>query len=94
MEIDGACTLPSAERPTRVAEFETLFGQATGAEHRPGGLRLVFGVELAAKVADLAARESGCCSFFTFTMKITGEELSLDIAGPEDIVAALAAKVP
>ncbi|GAB7191026.1 hypothetical protein NUM3379_17330 [Kineococcus sp. NUM-3379] len=41
-----ACTLPTAEQPLRVAEFDKLFRQAAGDVQRPEPTRLV--VEVAA----------------------------------------------
>ena len=62
-----ACTLPTSERPLRIAEFDDLFGWVRRCE-RVGvtqlDLSLPAGVESAAR--DLARRESECCSFFGF----------------------------
>ncbi|SFO92598.1 hypothetical protein SAMN04489713_110262 [Actinomadura madurae] len=79
-----ACTLPTAKRPLRVAEFDALFTEAVR-EVRPDGpgrVRLVLrpGPEVAGRAAELAARETGCCSFFTFTLTATGGELTLDVS--------------
>jgi hypothetical protein len=69
--IPGACTLPTANRPLRLAEFDDLFAAAVrrvepvDATH--ARLHLTGPAGLAARVRDLAARETQCCSFFTFT---------------------------
>jgi hypothetical protein len=62
-----ACTLPTAERPLRVAEFHDIFASVVRAE-RPDPMRLDLVVPRAVEAAarDLARRESDCCSFFTF----------------------------
>ncbi len=64
----SACTLPTAERPLRVAEFDALFASALRDMRRAEPTRLELEIDAAAeaRVRDLAARESDCCSFFTF----------------------------
>ena len=96
MNIPEACTLPDAERPLRVAEFETLFAQAVAMERiGPRHLRLDLtgGPDVEPTVRDLTARETACCSFFTFTIAATGPGLvRLDIEVPAahvDVVDAL-----
>ena len=63
-----ACTLPTAERPLRAAEFAELFAVFLRGADRvsPTRLRLTLAAEAEAGARDLAARETGCCSFFTF----------------------------
>jgi hypothetical protein len=87
-----ACTLPTADRPLRVAEFTALFSALTGVERRgPGALRLRLpdAPGLAERAADLTARESACCSFFAFDLTRTGADLLLDVAVPDAHVAVL-----
>jgi hypothetical protein len=99
-DAPDACTLPTAERPLRLAEFDDLFATAVrrvepvGATH--ARLHLTGPAGLADRVRDLAARETGCCSFFTFTttpQPVTdGEAVLLDIEVPAayaDVLAAL-----
>ncbi|MBB2741828.1 UNVERIFIED_ORG: hypothetical protein FHR35_001648 [Microbispora rosea subsp. rosea] len=82
----SACTLPTAEQPLRVAEFDALFAEAVQAVRRPGRerlrLELVFSPEHAARAAELTARENGCCSFFSFTLTIADGGLALDVVVP------------
>lgn len=91
-----ACTLPTAERPLRLAEFDELFATAVRRVDRvaPTRARLTL-AELGgvrATVEDLTARESGCCSFFTFTITLAGpDELFLEVEVPSEQVAVLAA---
>ena len=68
IESVAACTLPTADRPLRAAEFDTLFaGYLKAIDRRtPTRLRLELDIAAAATARDLAARESACCSFFTF----------------------------
>jgi hypothetical protein len=68
-----ACTLPTADQPLRVAEFDDLFATALRAIERPdaaGRARLVLagGDDLAERVHRLTDAETACCSFFTFTL--------------------------
>lgn len=97
--VPEACTLPTAERPLRVAEFDALFAEATRGVRRvsPELLRfeLVSDPDVAARSAELAARETTCCSFFTFTLTADGAGLWLDVAVPgsrTDVLDALAAR--
>lgn len=82
----SACTLPTADRPLRVAEFDALFSEAVRATRDPARLRLelAFSPGDAARAADLAARETGCCSFFTFTLTIADGRLILDVTVPPE----------
>jgi hypothetical protein len=69
-----ACSLPTADRPLRVAEFDDLFATALRAVQRPvvgaPRARLVLAGDdtLPARVQRLADAETSCCSFFTFTV--------------------------
>jgi hypothetical protein len=67
-----ACTLPTLEQPTRVAEFDALFANHTTGVERVTPTRLVLTLngerDLARQVKDLTDRESLCCSFFTFAV--------------------------
>lgn len=93
-----ACTLPSAEQPLRVAEFDELFATSLRAvtEFAPTRLRLELDASAEARVRDLAARESGCCSFFAFTIAPSGQgTVLMDVAVPperSDVLTGLAAR--
>jgi hypothetical protein len=58
--VPSACTLPTAEQPLRVAEFDALFAEAVQAIARPEPARLRlelgFSPEHAARAAELTAR--------------------------------------
>ncbi|MGW5381802.1 hypothetical protein [Nocardia sp. NPDC003963] len=62
------CTLPTREQPLRVAEFDALFRDAARSIVRlsPTRLRVELSANAEAAARELAARESQCCSFFTF----------------------------
>ncbi|BCB75070.1 hypothetical protein GCM10022251_35630 [Phytohabitans flavus] len=100
-EMPDACTLPTAERPLRLAEFDELFATAVRrvepvtAEHVRMWLTGPAG--LAETVRDLTARETQCCSFFSFTITPgaagNGEALWLDVVVPAqytDVLGSLA----
>lgn len=95
--VPEACTLPTAERPIRVAEFDTLLGTAVRGVDRMDETRLRLELDpspdIAGRAAQLAAKETGCCSFFTFTLTADGAGVRLDVAVPEgrtDVLDALA----
>lgn len=99
--VPEACTLSTVERPVRVAEFDALLGGSVrrAARRDAGRLRLELdpSPDVAATAANLAARETACCSFFTFTLTASGGALRLDVAVPEahtDVLDALARRVP
>jgi hypothetical protein len=83
--VPDACTLPTADRPLRVAEFAELFRTALRSRKRlaPTHLRLTLDPAVEATARDLCARESECCSFFTFTFGRTDTDLQLDITVPD-----------
>ncbi len=66
----AACTLPTTERPRRVAEFDQLFATALLSIERSGETRarlLLSGDDtLMARTQRLVDAESSCCSFFAF----------------------------
>lgn len=84
--VPPACTLPVAEQPLRLAEFDDLLRRDVRAIHRIDAgsvqLELAPGPEVAARVAELAARETACCSFFTFTLTVAEGLLVLGIRTP------------
>jgi hypothetical protein len=83
--VPEACTLPSAERPLRLAEFDDLFAVALRAQQRLSPTRLRWRLDPAAEQAarDLASREAGCCSLFSFTFAPADGSVHLDVEVPE-----------
>jgi hypothetical protein len=81
-----ACTLPVSERPLRVAEFSTLFATSLRAIERVDETRVRMELSgddaVRAAVTDLTARESECCSFFSFTVTGAGDHIDLDVSVP------------
>jgi hypothetical protein len=88
-----ACTLPTAERPLRAAEFDQLLAEGVRGADRggPGRLRLELHAspQAAGRAAELAAAETACCSFFTFILTATGGRLTLEVAVPAAHTGAL-----
>jgi hypothetical protein len=89
--VPAACTLPTAERPLRAAEFDDLFATALRGQQRlsPTALRWRLAATAEAAVRDLTARETECCSFFSFTVTPDGEVVRVDIDVPAAHVAVL-----
>ncbi|MET7686324.1 hypothetical protein [Streptomyces sp. NPDC005423] len=97
--VPQSCTLPTEERPLRVADWDALFSERLASLLRPEPLRLrlglVGGPGTEERIRDLVARESGCCSFFTFTTTPGEDLVGLDIAvdqAHETVLDALAAR--
>lgn len=89
--VPEACTLPTAERPLRVAEFDGLFASSVREVVRlePTRLRLVLDPRVEATARELTARENECCSFFEFTFHGNGGPLLLDVGVPSSRVEVL-----
>ena len=87
-----ACTLPTAERPLRLAEFDDLFATAVRSIDRSAVTRarlLLAGDDgLPERVQRLADAESACCSFFTFAVT------PLDQTAGEGTMVAFDIEVP
>ncbi|QQM45499.1 heavy metal-responsive transcriptional regulator [Streptomyces liliifuscus] len=79
------CTLDGPELEGRKQEWRQLVEQAITLHEIPDGLRLTFPatVELAGRVAALAAAEQSCCSFFDFTLHLDPAALELTVRTPE-----------
>jgi hypothetical protein len=93
----AACTLPTVDRPLRMAEFDEMFAAGTTSVSRIGPrvaqLELRPDPAVAARAADLTVRETQCCSFFTFALTATGGKLTLEVSTPEGQVSVLDALV-
>jgi hypothetical protein len=91
--VPESCTLPTVEQPLRVAEFDDLFASAVAPAERMGstGLRvhLPAGDEVVATAEELVARESECCSFFSFEVRPSSGGTELEVRVPESQTAVL-----
>ncbi len=81
--VPSACTLPTEERPLRVAEWDALFAGHLTAVDSPAPAQLHLSLSGAAgleeRVRGLADRENGCCSFFTFAVTAADGAVRLDV---------------
>ncbi len=83
--VADACTLPSTDRPLRLAEFDDLFREAVRTIDRQDDvlrLSLSGGPGLVDRVRDLAAREATCCSFFDFRVSGSDDDAVLEVRVP------------
>jgi hypothetical protein len=91
--IGASCTLDAAEMPARLREWVALRDRSTGIRPIIGGVAISLDAsEPLDQVADLLARESECCAFYTFLLRIDGPTRELEItagAGREIAVRAL-----
>lgn len=97
--VPAACTLPTSEQPLRRGEFDALFAQdvLSVVQLSPLEVRLELrpDAEVAARAASLAAKETGCCSFFTFGLTITDGTVSMTVSTEQEhrtVLAALGAR--
>lgn len=85
--VPQACTLPTAEQPLRVEEFDALLASSVRPAERvePTWLRvhLPAGDDVVATARDLSAREVRCCSFFSFALHPTAAATVLDVRVPQ-----------
>jgi hypothetical protein len=92
LRLGASCTLGEAELRERVRQWRALRARSQVAP-TPSGAKLVLGPdEDLGAVVDLAAAETQCCPFYSFSLTITGAERALVIdAGPEgaSVVGAL-----
>lgn len=89
--VPSSCTLPTTERPLRVAEFDGIFRGATFvARAAPERMRLVIAdASRLEEVQDLARRETSCCSLFAFDVASVDEGVSLDVQVPAEHIDVL-----
>lgn len=93
-----ACTLPTVERPLRLAEFDDLFATTPHSVEKTEPTRarlLLTGDEaVAERTRQLAEAESSCCSFFTFGVSTPEPgQVAFDIEVPPAYAEVLAALV-
>ncbi|UAK31731.1 hypothetical protein K8O92_28920 [Nocardia asteroides] len=96
--VPDSCTLPTAEQPVRVAEFDRFFAEFVRRARQPTRTRLDLLLDADAEptARDLAARESACCSFFAFTFDSTidGLVMRIEVPGNQvEVLDALAVRV-
>lgn len=86
-----ACTLPTADRPLRLAEFDELFASSLRSVRRSGdvSLRLHLAGQAEERARELTAREVDCCSFFSFEVQRGGDEVVVDVRVPSGRASVL-----
>jgi hypothetical protein len=90
--IGASCTLDAADIPARIAEWAALRERAVAVRRIPGGMTLALGAdESLPEVMHLVARESACCAFYTFTLRVEGTSRELHINAGEGRDAAVEA---
>ena len=85
-----ACTLSAAGLMTQVKRWERLMARAlTGCAETPDGVRLSFHPEAEDELRALAAVETECCAWATWTVEPTAGEITLDVCSTAEGVATL-----
>ncbi|WP_396934690.1 hypothetical protein [Mycolicibacterium sp.] len=89
--VPPSCSLPAADQPLRVAEFDQLFAESVARSARASSTRLdlVLDPDAETWARTLAARESECCSFFRFGFRSAGADLVMRIEVPPTRVTVL-----
>jgi hypothetical protein len=90
-----SCSLPTVERPLREREFEDLFASSllSAVRTSPTTAELTLTLDSVSQARDLAARETSCCSFFSFEVHELGAEAAMSITVPLVHAAVLGALV-
>jgi hypothetical protein len=92
-DIPIACTLATGEMEGRIADWQETLHVATARESIDGGVRVHPPRSTPIVVlAALVEAEQSCCRFFTFTLRVGIDAVTLDVTAPdgaEDIVHAL-----
>ena len=88
-----ACTLPTFARPLRIVEFADLFASAKSKFVRNSATRATLALPLDAldQARALAARETACCSFFSFRVEQAGDHTHMTIEVPAHYADVLTA---
>jgi len=92
--IPVACTLDSDQVRDRIADWQKLIAKATGRQAIGDGVAFSFehDVALTTEIAQRAAEECACCSFFRFNVAIDGSCVRLEVGAPteaRDIITSL-----
>ncbi|MEO3760750.1 cation-translocating P-type ATPase [Mycobacterium sp. B14F4] len=96
--VPESCSLPTAERPLRVAEFDALFNDSVLRLTRRSAtdLVVVLAADAEKTARDLAQQEAKCCSFFDFQFAASGSDVVMSVSVPEshtDVLDALTERV-
>ncbi|WP_448002942.1 hypothetical protein [Agromyces bauzanensis] len=93
--VPSSCTLPTVERPLREREFARLFASELRGVTRTSPTNAEFALTARSldTARDLAARETSCCSFFTFDLRELDAGAVMSITVPPAHAAVLEALV-
>ena len=89
-KIPVACTLGVASLSAQRRRWEQLMSRAlTARDETPDGLRLSFRPEAEKELRALAAVETGCCAWATWTVEPTAGAVVLDVRSADEGIATL-----
>jgi DNA-binding transcriptional MerR regulator len=89
-----ACTLAPDQLDQRTSEWDALAAMSTQRIRTLDGVRVQFPRTIdVAGLAALVAAEQECCRFFSFTLGVADAGITLEIAGPPEASALLAALI-
>jgi hypothetical protein len=78
--VGATCTLEASEMPARLREWAELRDRSTAIRPIDGGVALsLSAAEPIGALAELVARESECCAFYTFLLRVDGPTRELEI---------------
>jgi DNA-binding transcriptional MerR regulator len=78
-----ACSLEPGLVGGRIDDWRAVVNQAADRDPLPDGIRLRFSRDIdVAALSRLAADEQICCGFFTFSIGIHADSVTLDVRGP------------
>lgn len=87
-----ACSLEPSRIDERTEAWRTTAARAQSREPLPEGIQLRFPRDTdVAGLSQLAADEQTCCGFFTFSIGIRPDAVTLDVTGPADAQSVIAA---
>lgn len=82
---DVACTLDPHLVEGRLGAWMDLMSRSTARRRIPRGVRVWFDPDVDIRgLAELAAAEQSCCSFFRFDIGIGPDGITFDVTGPEE----------
>ena len=97
--LPSSCTLPTVDQPLRRNEFDEFFAEDVIGVRRTSPLEVLLDLRadpaVAARAADLATRETVCCSFFRFDLAMTHGTVEMVVSADaqhEAVLTALAAR--
>ena len=81
--ISDSCTLDRSELPRRLEDWRHLLADCDITREGTGATITLRADTDVVAVAELAAAETACCSFFTFELRVDATGNSLRVTAPE-----------